>query len=604
MGRYLLVLRLARRDLRRRPVEAILALVVLAVAAATLTIGLALHGVTDHPYEQTRAMTAGPDAVAGFLSENGTPPTTASVDTITRLPGVRAHGPMMPLAHTTLALGGHTATVQALGRDPGGDPIDRPKLTSGAWVGAGSVVLERGFADALGARVGDQVTLGGRSFRVGGTAVSAALPAYPSSLCHLLCFAGVAPGPHAFDLGLVWLTPADLATVHERTTPAVVYLLDLRLADPAAAPAFAAAHGTLPGPGTGGPFLLAWQQIRDADAGVTRSAQAALQVGAVLLALLAIAGLTVLAGRRTLEQTRRVGLLKAVGATPGLIATVLLVEHLALALLAAVAGLVTGRLLAGRFTGPGAGLLGTPGPATLTGSTVATVIAAALLVALTATLIPALRAARSATVTALEAPARTPRRTGGLIALSARMPVALLLGLRLIGRRPGRAVLSVLSSAVTVTGLVAILTSATVAARDGGGLHNPRTERLTQVTTTITVMLLVLAAVNTVFLTWATVADARPASALARAFGATPSQVTGGLSAAQVVPAGLGALLGVPAGLAVYRLVTQTSITMPPPAGLAGVLIGSVLAVAICTAIPAGLGARRPVADVLSADTA
>jgi len=120
----------------------------------------------------------------------------------------------------------------------------------------------------------------------------------------------------------------------------------------------------------------------------------------------------------------------------------------------------------------------------------------------------------------------------------------------------------------------------------------------------ITVMLLVLAAANTVFLTWATVADARHASALARAFGATPGQVTGGLSAAQVVPAALGALLGVPAGLVVYREVTQTSFSAPSAAGLAAVLLGSVLAVVVCRAIPAGLGARRPVADVLSAETA
>lgn len=605
MGRLLLVLRLAWRDVRRRPIEATLALLVMVVATTTLTIGLALHGVTDHPYEQTKAATAGPDAVAGFLSENGAPPASADVDAITRLPGVTAHGALMPMAHTTFALGGRTATVQALGREPGGgDPIDRPKLTSGAWVGAGSVVLERGFADALGARVGDHVTLGGRSFRIGGTAVSAALPSYPSSLCHLLCFAGVAPGPHAFDLGLVWLTPADLATVHERTTPAVVYLLDLRLADPSTAPAFAAAHGRLPAPGVTAPFVLPWQQIRDADAGVTRSAQAALQVGAVLLALLAIAGLTVLAGRRTLAQTRRVGLLKAVGGTPGLIALVLLVEHLALAVLAAAAGLGAGRLLAGRFTAPGAGLLGSPGPASLTASTVVVVIVAALLVALTATLLPALRAARSATITALEAPARTPRRHGRLIALSAKLPAPLLLGLRLIGRRPARAALATLSTAVTATGLVTILTSAAVNARDTGGLHNLRTERLAEVTTTITVMLLVLAAANTVFLTWATVADARHASALARAFGATPGQVTGGLSAAQVVPAALGALLGLPAGLIVYREVTQTSFSGPSVAGLAAVVLGSVLAVVVCTAIPAALGARHPVADVLSAESA
>jgi len=36
-----------------------------------------------------------------------------------------------------------------------------------------------------------------------------------------------------------------------------------------------------------------------------------------MLALLAIAGTAVLAGRRMLDQTRRVGLLKAVGRAPG-----------------------------------------------------------------------------------------------------------------------------------------------------------------------------------------------------------------------------------------------------------------------------------------------
>ncbi|MFI1994933.1 FtsX-like permease family protein [Actinoplanes sp. NPDC020271] len=599
MGRLLLVLRLAGRDLRRHPVDAVLAMLVLVVATTTLTLGLALHGVTDNPYEQTRAATAGPDVVAGFLSEDGAAPSPAAVGAVTALPGVTAHSGPFPLVHTTLSLGGRTATVQALGRTSGGDAVDRPRLTAGSWVGAGSVVLERGFADALGAKVGDQVTVGGRSLRIAGTAVSAALPAYPSSPCHLLCFAGVAPGPNAFDLGLIWLTPDDLATVEDRTTPAVVYLLDLRLSEPAAA--FAAAHGTLPGPGAGGPFMLSWEQIRDADAGVIRSAQAALQVGAVLLALLAVAGLTVLAGRRTIEQSRRVGLLKAIGGTPELIAAVLLVEHLLLAVLAAAAGLSLGRHLTGRFTDPGAGLLGAPGPATLTGTSMIVVTAAALLVALTATLVPAWRAARSATVTALAAPAHPPRRSAGLIAWSARLPVPLLLGLRLAGRRPARTVLSVVSTAVTVTGLVTIVTSAAVAGSGTGGLHNLRSERLAQVTGTITIMLLVLAAVNTVFLTWATVADARQAAALARAFGATPRQVTAGLSAAQLLPAVAGALLGLPAGLALYPLVTGTAFTIPSLAGLAAGPAGMVLAVAVCTAVPAGFGARRPIAEVLSA---
>ena len=60
MGRLLLVCRLAARDLRRRPVEAALLLLVLVGATATLTLGLVLHGadepaVSEHPRSDRRA---------------------------------------------------------------------------------------------------------------------------------------------------------------------------------------------------------------------------------------------------------------------------------------------------------------------------------------------------------------------------------------------------------------------------------------------------------------------------------------------------------------------------------------------------------------------
>src|ERR1019366_640526 len=64
MGRIVLVCRLAARDLRRHPAQALLLLLVITAAMATLTLGLILYGVTRQPYEQTRAATAGPDVVA------------------------------------------------------------------------------------------------------------------------------------------------------------------------------------------------------------------------------------------------------------------------------------------------------------------------------------------------------------------------------------------------------------------------------------------------------------------------------------------------------------------------------------------------------------
>ena len=55
MGRLLLVCRLAARDLRRHPAQAGLLLLAITAAATTLTLALALHGVTSRPYQQTRA---------------------------------------------------------------------------------------------------------------------------------------------------------------------------------------------------------------------------------------------------------------------------------------------------------------------------------------------------------------------------------------------------------------------------------------------------------------------------------------------------------------------------------------------------------------------
>ncbi len=52
-GQVVLISRLAARDLRRRPVEALMVLLVIAAAATTLTVALALSGVTNQPYRMS-----------------------------------------------------------------------------------------------------------------------------------------------------------------------------------------------------------------------------------------------------------------------------------------------------------------------------------------------------------------------------------------------------------------------------------------------------------------------------------------------------------------------------------------------------------------------
>ena len=626
MGKLLLVGRLAARDLRHRWAQAALLLLAITAATATLTLGLALHGVTNQPYQQTRAATNGPDVVAQLGSPRSEPhgpgqaiepPVAAQVKALIHASGVIGHSGPFPVASALLRARGHTAGVEAEGRGQPAALLDQPKLTAGSWVSNGGVVLERTLAEALGVSVGDRITLNGRPYAVAGIAVTAAEPPYPN-LCD------IEGGGCAFDLqghlllnpGLAWVTEPDARALASAGAP-LSYFLNLRLRDPATATAFASAYnnaGSVPGHpylDPGAPYLIPWPSIAAADGLLVQDEQSVLSPGAWLAGLLALASVAVLAGGRMAERTRRVGLLKAVGGTPGLVAVILLAENLVIALAAAAAGLVIGWLAAPLITSPGAGLVGTPGAPSLTLPTAGLVVAVALVVALTATAGPAIRAAHTSTVRALANATRRPRRRAGLIRISRRLPVPLLLGLRLVARRPRRALLGTFSIAVTTMGIVAILVFHATADRrlsgPAGGLGNPVYDRDEQMLMVLTVVLLTLSALNAIVATWATVLDARPTAALARALGATPQQVSAGMSAAQLLPALPGAILGVPLGIGLFVVANgggATATVLPPAWWLAAAVLGILVAVAGLTAIPARIGARRPAAEILQAETA
>ena len=662
MGRLLLIGRLAARDLRRHPAEAVLLLLAIMAATATLTLGLVLRGVTDKPYQTTREATAGPDVVASVGPEMTTPADLDGLRTLTGAPGVTDHSGPYPVIGGELQAGGvtgsrrtprgevvgGTAGVWAQGRDPAAASVDQPRVTEGTWVRDGGVVLEAGFADALGVDEGDRITLrtrlcgldfpgkpgtcrvaSARSFRVLGVAVTAAARPYPD-----VCFAPecpwfaeamedeVAEGPppdepprevlerlrvpqDAVEPGLVWLTEADVRGL-AAAEKFLSYVVNLKLADPTAAPAFVSSHSSMTS--TREPILESWQDIRADHDKLVKDTARVMRIGSWLLALLGVASVAVLVGGRMADQTRRVGLLKAVGATPRLVAAVLLAEFIALALLAAMAGLAAGWFAAPLLADPGAGLLGSAGSPSLTLSTVGVVTAVALGVAAIATFVPAVRAARTSTVHALADAARPPRRTPWLIAISARLPIPLLLGLRVAARRPRRVVLSAIGILITVLAIVAVLAAHAEIAQDAQlvGGSDPNAERGNQVLLLITVTLVALAAVNAILVTWATALDARRSLALARALGATPRQVTVGLSLAQVLPALAGALVGIPGGLALFSALGGggDGVTGPPTWQLLAVVPGTLLVVAALTSIPARLGARRPAAEILQSELA
>jgi putative ABC transport system permease protein len=476
----------------------------------------------------------------------------------------------------------------------------------------GGVVLERTFAEALGVGVGDRITLNGRPFTVTGTAVTAANPPYPN-LCYGNgggCWAG--PGPQyanvsGRDLGLLWLTEPAADSLATSANPLATYVLNLELKNPASAQAFVTRYGSSNSPAA--PSMAPWQGIADADGLLVQDEQQVLSPSAWLAGLLALAAVALLAGGRMAERTQRVGLLKAVGGTPGPVTAALLAENLVVALLAAAAGLAIGWLAAPLITSPAAALVGAPGAPSLTLPIAGEVVVVALVVALAATLVPAIRAARTSTVTALANAARRPRRRATLIAISARLPVPVLLGLRLVARRPRRAMLTAARMAVTVTGIVAVLAFHTTADLKnlGGssGLSNPVVDRDEQMLMVLTVVLLTLSILNAVCATWSTALDTRHASALARALGATPQQVSAGLSAAQVLPALPGALRGIPPGIGLFAAANHAGIvTIPPASWLLAAVLGTLLALTGLTTIPARIGAHRSVAEILRSETA
>jgi putative ABC transport system permease protein len=610
VGRFVLVWRLVTRDLRRRPAVAAMLFLAIMAATTTLTLGLVLHDVTSHPYQTTRMETAGPDVVAtssfdqqGFTS----PADLAALDALIRAPGVIGHSGPYPVTWAVLRAGGLKVAVMAVGRTESPASIDQPKVTAGTWVRNGGVVIERTFAEALGVKVGGRITLDGRRFRVAGTAVTAAIPDYPQVCSLPFCYIPFRTTQFKVqNTGLIWLTEADARSLTTSAAP-VSYILNLRLEDPDQANAFANRYNN--STESTAPSLFSWESVQQQDATPVSAEQEVLAIGAWLLCLLAVVSVAVLVGGRMAEQTKRMGLIKAVGGTPGLVTTVLLTENVVLALLAAGAGLAIGGLVAPLLSSPGAGLVGTAGAVSLTTSTVEVVTVVSVVVAMAATLIPALRAARTSTVSALADAARQPQRSSSLIDLSTSFPVPILVGLRLIARRPRRVILNAVSIAITVTTVVAVLCyHATVdQPRFGGssGLVDPVTSRVSQVLLVLTVVLSVLAVINAFLITWATVLDSRRPLAVMRALGATPRQVSAGISAAQLLPGLVGGLAGIPMGFLLIKSVSNGApLTFAPVSWLIAVVIGTLVVIGALTALPARIGARSPVAEVLESEFA
>ncbi|CAG7649548.1 FtsX-like permease family protein [Actinacidiphila bryophytorum] len=591
MGHALLLCRLIVRDLRRRPGEAAVFVLAVALAATSLALGTAAGDAVTTGYLTTRAATAGPDIVA--VTTAADPAAVAAA--IAKAPGVAAQADPVFAFDTTVRARGQDAHSAVEAAGPATTPVDRPLVTAGTWVRPGGAVLERGFAQALGLAVGDQVVIRGRGYPVVGTAISAATAVYPWS------DDAQGPGPSDFG-GRIWLTAADTRAA-AGDAPGV-HLIRLKLTDPGATKQWQDTAFPRGERGTAWVTTHNWQGVLMTDQAMIENTRPALVVGGWLLTVAAVVTLAALATVRTARDNRRAALLKAVGAGPGTVIAVLLAQYLVLTALAAGGGLAAGAWLAPRLVDPSAGLLDSvtrPGAGTVG---VALVLAA--VVAAAGAVGPAVRAARTSTAGALaDRSADLLTHHPHLNAVTSHLPTPLLLGVRLLARRPGRAALAAAGTAAGTVMVTALLTwHADLGSRPDFRQFGPiqvRADQTGRVLLAVTLALVALSALNAVLLGWSTAVQARHTLTVARTLGATPGQVVCALCVAQFLPALPGVAAGVPTGLLLYWFFGDT--VTPPASWLLTAALAVLLTVAALTALPAWAHTRVPAGRALGAET-
>ncbi|MFE9447558.1 FtsX-like permease family protein [Streptomyces sp. NPDC006739] len=302
-------LRWAHSDLRTHRGEALFIVLATAGIVASLLLATALFGYATNPWQRIFAQSRGAHVWIHTVK-------SADTGRLATLDGVTAVAGPYPTESVTVSSRGTRASAELRGT-PARPSVGRPLLTSGHWLDPrepDGVVLESHLARALLAEPGDTLTLPGtaRTLTVVGVADSAE-PRYR---------AGEQPG-------LVWAPPSAVRAPGGR-------VIGLRLADPADTDYAVQRAVTVLGSGAVGE-VSTWQQARADAQGDNRLLGQVLGLfglGALLAAAFAVHGAI---STRIRGHLRDISVLKAIGFTPAQVVRIFLLQHVAYALLGAVA---------------------------------------------------------------------------------------------------------------------------------------------------------------------------------------------------------------------------------------------------------------------------
>ena len=316
-------LRWAHSDLRTHRGEALFLVLATAGIVASLLLATALFGYATNPWQ--RVFTQSHGAHVWLHTDKA-----ADTGKLARLTGVDSVSGPYPTAATTVSSRGSRAAVE-LRATPERPSADRPPIVSGHWLDPSTpngVVLESRLARALLAEPGDTLTVPGtaRELTVVGLADSAE-PRYR-------------PGEQP---GLVWALPSAVPDPGGQ-------VIGLRLTDPGDTSYVVQRAVTVLGSGAIGE-VSTWQQARAEAQGDNRLLGQVLGLfglGALVAAGFAVHGAI---GTRIRGHLRDLSVLKAIGFTPGQVVRIFLLQHLAYALLGAVAAAGPAEALGSRIPG-------------------------------------------------------------------------------------------------------------------------------------------------------------------------------------------------------------------------------------------------------------
>jgi len=452
---------LAAAGLRGRSRSGIaITVLVLTLSALGLSIGFAVQGQGEKAIDRLAARTNVADvvvwaydpAISGSsesVSGATLRPAAAVTSALRGIPNVRAVVGPLPFLDTTLVVPASRRS-SAGGPSENGDSeyhsqatvlaspdvaVNHPALVAGRWLdGPGEIVLERSAAADLGLRPGDQLALRGPhgdvSFALAGTANELTDCGFPQCDQARLWISGA---------GLARVGPADGITYWLKDAPGVS-------AEGVASTIVARLGQQVRGANT-------WPDTRG---DLTRVEQVFGTIVSAFSTFLLVAVGVIVAGAMTsrmVARRREMALFGALGVRPAQLTAALLIEHLALGVVAAVLGWVIAETVAPNVD-IGATVTGRPAPHWAPHDLLVSGGALLLLLGL-ATVAGAVRAGRASVVDALRDAPAAGRRGGRLARLTSLVPGRLaFLGVGRLAARPVGGALTALTVVVAVTGAV------------------------------------------------------------------------------------------------------------------------------------------------------